>query len=198
MDQEHNFRLVLVVILAGIVPIGAYHRIRAASTGERISHAAEGWAMFAAIRLSGLAMGLATAAYVLDPEWMRWSSLPLPVPLRWAGAGIDLAVIPLFFWTLHTLGQNLTDTVVTRVNHTLVTSGPYRFVRHPFYVSALLLIIGTTLLTTNAVVGLAGMSTFCLLALRCRCEEAMLIERFGEDYRDYMARTGRFFPRLWP
>jgi len=39
----------------------------------------------------------------------------------------------LLIWTLRTLGANLTDTVITRKEHTLVTSGPYRWVPHPFY-----------------------------------------------------------------
>jgi protein-S-isoprenylcysteine O-methyltransferase Ste14 len=196
MNSEDNFRTALIVILAILLPIGIYHRVRAASTGETISHAAEGWVLFAAIRLGGVAMLVAIAIYLGSPEWRRWTSLPIGPIWRWAGAALDLATIPLFFWTLHTLGKNLTDTVVTRVHHTLVTTGPYRFVRHPFYVCALLLIIGTTLLTTNTFLGVAGLVVFTLLAIRCQREEAMLVERFGDEYRSYMARTGRFIPRF--
>jgi protein-S-isoprenylcysteine O-methyltransferase Ste14 len=60
----------------------------------------------------------------------------------------------------------------------------------------LLLVVGTTLLTGNIVIGVSGLVVFCLLAYRSRHEEAMLIERFGDEYRAYMARTDRFVPRF--
>ena len=49
--------------------------------------------------------------------------------------GVGVVAACLLIWTFRSLGTNLTDTVVTRKDHTLVTSGPYRFVRHPFYVA---------------------------------------------------------------
>ena len=102
----------------------------------------------------------------------------------------------LLFWTLRSLGKNLTDTVVTRKQHTLVTSGPYRWVRHPFYVCASLVELAVFLLSANAFFLVTGGLIFLLLALRTPVEEANLLGRFGEDYRRYMDRTGRFFPRL--
>jgi protein-S-isoprenylcysteine O-methyltransferase Ste14 len=78
----------------------------------------------------------------------------------------------------------------------LVTHGPYRWVRHPFYVTAGLLMISVTLLSANWLVGLSGLLAMALLVLRTGKEEQMLIERFGEDYRRYAAKTGRFMPRI--
>jgi protein-S-isoprenylcysteine O-methyltransferase Ste14 len=101
------------------------------------------------------------------------------------------------YWTLSSLGKNLTDTVVTRKAATLVTHGPYRWVRHPFYVTAALLMASVTVLTANWLIGLTSLIVLSLLAVRTPKEEAMLIERFGEQYRDYMAKTGRFVPRLF-
>lgn len=72
-------------------------------------------------------------AFLIDPSDMAWSSLPLPAWARWAGVAVSAMGGGLLTWTLVRLGPNLTDTVVTRREHTLVTRGPYRFVRHPFY-----------------------------------------------------------------
>jgi protein-S-isoprenylcysteine O-methyltransferase Ste14 len=88
-----------------------------------------------------------------------------------------------------------TGTVVTRAQATLVTCGPYRWVRHPFYVTAALLMASVTILTANWLIGATSLVVLALLAMRTPREEAMLIARFGQQYRDYMARTGRFVPR---
>ena len=99
------------------------------------------------------------------------------------------------YWTLSSLGRNLTDTVVTRAQATLVTHGPYRWVRHPFYVTAALLLGSVTVLAANGLIGGAGLLVLALLAVRTPTEERRLIERFGQPYQEYMARTGRFIPR---
>ena len=127
---------------------------------------------------------------------MAWSSLDLPTWLRWAGAALGVLVVPpLLFWVMHSLGRNLTDTVVTRREHTLVTHGPYRWVRHPFYGVGFLGMVAFTLMTANWFVALIGIVVVALLMYRSRAEEAKLIERFGDEYRAYRERTGAFFPR---
>ena len=118
--------------LAAIVLLS---RFQAAKSGESISRRDEGRVLFLAIRLSGALLLAATLLYLVDPELMAWAALPLPTSIRWAGAGLGLYSILLFYWTLSTLGTNLTDTVATRSNHTLVTAAPYRWVRHPCYVT---------------------------------------------------------------
>jgi protein-S-isoprenylcysteine O-methyltransferase Ste14 len=128
---------------------------------------------------------------------MGWASVPLPTWLRWIGGCLAVFALPsLLFWTFHSLGKNLTDTVVTRREHTLVTHGPYRWVRHPFYDVVLLGVVSMSLLTANWLLALSGLTTFAMLVVRTRIEEEKLVERFGDDYRAYMARTGRFFPHL--
>jgi protein-S-isoprenylcysteine O-methyltransferase Ste14 len=95
----------------------------------------------------------------------------------------------------HSLGPNLTDTVVTRREHTLVTHGPYRWVRHPFYGVGFLGLLAVTLMTANWFIALTGAVVIALLVHRTRTEEVKLIERFGDEYRAYRERTGAFFPR---
>ncbi len=105
-------------------------------------------------------------------------------------------VPPLLFWTFNSLGKNLTDTVVTRREHTLVTHGPYRWVRHPFYDVGFLWLTSLSLLSANWLLALFGAAVLTMLVIRSRVEEAKLIERFGEEYRAYARRTGKFFPRF--
>jgi protein-S-isoprenylcysteine O-methyltransferase Ste14 len=86
--------------------------------------------------------------------------------------------------------------VVTRAEATLVTNGPYHWVRHPFYVTAALLMASVTVLTANWFIGISSVAVLAMLAIRTSKEEQMLIERFGQQYRDYMTTTGRFFRRV--
>ena len=141
--------------------------------------------------------GALFAAYLMKPAWVSWSSLILPDWSRWAGASLGLLVVPpLLFWTFHSLGKNLTDTVVTRRDHTLVTDGPYRWVRHPFYVVVTLWGLSLSLLAANWLLALLGGAAVTMLVIRSRVEEAKLADRFGDEYRAYARRTGRFFPSL--
>jgi protein-S-isoprenylcysteine O-methyltransferase Ste14 len=196
MTTEDAARFSLGIIFAVTAGTAAYHRLRAAGSGEWVSRRDEGLPMLLTLRPAGLLLGLSVLAYLIEPGWMAWAALELPVWLRWAGAAIGLAAALFVHWTLETLGKNLTDTVALQVGHTLVTSGPYRWVRHPYYVGFLLLVLATFLLTQNWFIGLVGLLVFILLAVRTPTEERKLVERFGDEYRHYMARTGRFIPRF--
>ena len=126
---------------------------------------------------------------------MSWSSLLLPSWLRWLGILSGLTAGALIVWTFRALGPNLTDTVVTRRTHTLVTNGPYRFVRHPFYVAVGLAVLGNGLAAANWFLFATGVTSLCLLILRTSREEERLFQRFGDEYRLYSQRTGRFLPK---
>jgi protein-S-isoprenylcysteine O-methyltransferase Ste14 len=127
---------------------------------------------------------------------MAWSSVPLPDWLRWAGIGLGVLGGALLVWTLRTLGPNLTDTVVTRERHTLVTGGPYRWVRHPFYDAVGLAIVANSLAAANWFLMLTGGLAWILMVVRSRREEERLLARFGDPYRAYTERTGKFIPKL--
>ena len=197
MTDESVFRSIVMISIAITLPIGLYHRIRSQATREKLARREEGIFIMIGLRLCGLLAWIALAAYLINPAWMAWSSVALPTWLRWIGAFLGLfAVPPLLFWTFHSLGKNLTDTVVTRREHTLVTHGPYRWVRHPFYDVVFLWGLSLSLLTANWLLALLGFSAFAMMVIRTRIEEEKLIERFGDEYRTYMERTGRFFPHV--
>ena len=78
----------------------------------------------------------------------------------------------------------------------LVTRGPYRWVRHPIYLFQIVMLLGAALLlpTLLSVVVIAG-HLLCALT-KAADEECYLLTVHGDAYRDYLARTGRLFPRL--
>ena len=195
MHDESTFRIVLGLGLVVGVPIAVRHRLRA-RTGERLDRRQEGLALAISLRLLGAAHMLCLLGYLARPGWVAWATVPLPVALRWTGAGLGPAAICLVAWALHHLGANLTDTVVTRGRHTLVTTGPYRWIRHPFYFAFALVVLANSLLAANVFLFVTGAAAFALIVRRTRREEANLLARFGEDYRRYVDRTGRFLPLL--
>ena len=148
------------------------------------------------LRLLGAVLWLSVFAWMINPVWMEWSSVSLPVWSRWSGVAALIAGAALLVWTFRSLGKNLTDTVVTRAQHTLVLHGPYRWIRHPLYSSAALLVAAMSLIAANWFFFVTGAVLLCLLVTRTSTEEANLVARFGDSYRQYMARTGRFVPRI--
>ena len=102
------------------------------------------------------------------------------------------------FWRSHAdLGDSWSVTLELNADHRLVTRGVYRFVRHPMYTSFFVSGIGQALLLANWVAGPSALVAVALLVLvRVPHEEKMMIDQFGDEYRDYMRRTGGLVPRL--
>ncbi|MGH7381275.1 MAG: isoprenylcysteine carboxylmethyltransferase family protein [Candidatus Methylomirabilales bacterium] len=196
MNDDHLFRVILIVGSGVLLPIAAYHRLKSQATGEKLDRRQEGLFILFTLRPVGVVGMLGLIAYMVNPSWMAWSSVPLPAWLRWTGVGVGVIAGALLIWTLRSLGKNLTDTVVTRREHTLVTSGPYRWVRHPFYVSLALCVAANSLATANWFILASGALLFILIVIRTRKEEELLLTRFGDAYRGYMERTGRFLPQI--
>lgn len=124
---------------------------------------------------------------------LQWD---FPDALRWVGLAFGVAAIALTRWADYTLGKNLSIVVQVKDDHTLVTDGPYAWIRHPIYTATILFAIGLVLVSANALV------TFCavtaaslLLSTRIFEEERLMTVRFGDGYRQYMHRTGRLLPR---
>lgn len=194
--SDSEFRWAILAIFATFAPFGIYYRARSV-TREKLDRWQEGaWILFG-LRLGSIPMAAGFIAWIINSRWLDWSKLPLPTWLRVVGLGFFLLWGLLLVWTFRNLGSNLTDTVVTRRDHTLVTTGPYHFVRHPFYVDFALAIVGLSLAAANWFLFVASCIPFALIVVRTPIEEAKLVERFGDDYRDYMQRTPRFVPRLW-
>jgi len=195
--NENSLRFTAITIFIAGAAISTYFRRKAdRQSGEKISPRAEGLPIMIVLRLFGLALWLGVFAYLINPNWMRWSQFELPLWVRWLGAGLGILADVLAYWVFSNLGTNVSSTVATRKQHQLVTSGPYRRVRHPLYTMGMLSYLSFALLAANWYIALLAIITFVILVFRLPQEEAGLIERFGDEYRAYMSRTGRFLPRL--
>jgi len=134
--------------------------------------------------------------YPLTP-WLDRLHLAFPGWLRWLGASLFLAGDLLFFWTKGTLSGRWSTKRGVEQGKSLVVDGPYRFIRHPMYSAMFGITSGMFLLSANPLVGLPYLIlVLWMLAKYLEPEEAGLLAEFSEEYRSYMQRTGRFFPRL--
>ena len=198
MNDDQMFRIVLMSGALILLPIMVYHRVKSQATGETLDRWKEGHFILFTLRPVGVAAMLGLLAFVINPTWMEWSSVQLPAWLRWSGVALGVVAGSLLVWTLRSLGPNLTDTVVTRRAHYLVTTGPYRWVRHPFYDAVGLAILANSLTAANWFICLTGGLAFVLMAVRTQTEEEHLRARFGDVYQAYVGSTGRFVPRIRP
>lgn len=194
-DPFHAVFLLYFIVLASI---RSYYSGLAATTGEKVYKRDEGIVLLSARYILGIPFMLGVIAYLLNPRWMEWSQVTsLPGIWRWFGLFLLALSILLVYWTHINLNKNFTDTVYIRKNAFLVTTGPYRWVRHPMYVAGLIMGIGSGLALANWFIGLTGtLLMLLIMILRTPIEEEKLLQRHGEAYRQYCEKTGRFFPKI--
>jgi len=196
VTADQLFARILLIGFAIVFPVGLFFRLRSQATREKLDRRPEGLFILATLRPAGLAYIALLVTFMFNPPALAWSSIPLPVWLRFSGVALWGVAFALLIWTLTNLGKNLTDTVAIRKAHTLVTSGPYRWIRHPFYVCGFLLMISGALIAANWLLFVLAGTVFTLMAIRVHTEEQKLLERFGRPYADYVSKTGKFLPRL--
>jgi protein-S-isoprenylcysteine O-methyltransferase Ste14 len=195
--NETLFRVFSVIILLSAVTISVYFRSKAdRDSGEKVPTKDEGKPIFLALRLGGLLLWLSPLLYAISPAWMAWSKMGLPDWFRWMGVAAGLASLGLIYWMFKSIGTGITPTVATRQEHRLSTSGPYRWIRHPLYTFGTLAFLSLGVIADSWFILLLATLAFILLAMRTPNEEAHLIAKFGDEYRAYMRRTGRYLPRL--
>jgi protein-S-isoprenylcysteine O-methyltransferase Ste14 len=195
--NENIFRILAAIILFTCIGISSYHRRKAdKDTGEIISRKVDGSAMMNIIKLGGLILWLSPLVYLINPLWMAWSRIGLPESIRWLGVGIGVLCALGIYWLFSSIGSGISPTSATRHQHQLVTSGPYRWVRHPLYTVGSSMFISFGIVADNWFIAALGVLAFTGMAIRTPKEEAHLIEKFGDEYREYMKRTGRYLPRL--
>lgn len=186
-----------LAVLLGALTVSGYHRARARRGGETIARRREGPAFLLLRTLLALALFGGVVLHVVKPAWMTWATFSVPPVLWWLGAVLGVLTIPLVHWVLQNLGRNVSETVLTKESHELVTSGPYHRIRHPLYTTGLTMFLALGLMTGSWFVLSASLLALVLLRwLVIPREEQALVARFGDRYREYMRRTGRLMP--WP
>ena len=197
MDNEIIFRILLFGLFVGFIAHRSYYTRKSSPSDDSIVKQQEDNFALKLLKLLSVFALLGTIIYIINPNWMAWSSLPLPVGLRYFGLGLAIVGFALLQWSQVTLGQNWSDTPVLLKEHQLVQTGPYRWVRHPIYTAFLFILGSYFFISANWFIGIFwfGMSLIDIL-LRIQFEEGIMLEQFGEQYKSYMRQTGRLLPYL--
>ena len=112
------------------------------------------------------------------------------------GAVLCALGIAFAIWARRHLGKNWSSHPALKEGHELVTSGPYRFVRHPIYTGILLASLGTVLVV--GFIWMIPLAVFCfVLTRRIPAEENIMIKQFPDTYPEYKKRTKALIPFVW-
>jgi protein-S-isoprenylcysteine O-methyltransferase Ste14 len=149
------------------------------------------------ILVSTAGVGMIMPLLYLFTPWLHFANYSLPYWSGWLGTAAFAGAI-FMLWGSHVdLGHNWSATLSITGEHSLVTTGVYRYIRHPMYSAHLLWAIAQGLLLSNWLAGWAFLVLpIPLYIVRIPKEEQMMLERFGEEYREYMGRTGRLIPHM--
>ncbi|MCC6905881.1 MAG: isoprenylcysteine carboxylmethyltransferase family protein [Anaerolineae bacterium] len=132
--------------------------------------------------------------YIAWPRGVAWAGIAITDWLRIVGVGAGMLACALFWWANAAMNHAYHSGEVG-----LVTTGPYRWVRHPMYAAFFLVSLSFLLAAANLCIGLMwiGVNAVAILP-NLRAEERHLEQQFGEAYRRYAERTGALWPRLIP
>jgi protein-S-isoprenylcysteine O-methyltransferase Ste14 len=183
--------LVLGLTLASWALLELGVRIRESVHGRGRGQRDRGTRILIALTL-GVAVGTAVAAPGAD-------SPPTSGPVPVTGLVVMWLGLALRVWSIAALGGEFRTTVEVEHGQPLVSTGPYRWVRHPSYAGLLLIAAGLGV-ARSAWLSLAACVLLLLPALvrRIHVEEAELARVLGDAYRDYESKTtARLIPRLW-
>jgi protein-S-isoprenylcysteine O-methyltransferase Ste14 len=153
----------------------------------------------AASRLAVLAIVVAAFTILFGP-WLRSSVLgerfvPDVPEIRYMGIVLIWGGIGFAIWARYHLGEYWSARITIKVDHKLIDSGPYAYIRHPIYSGILLALIGTALAVGNWRGVIAFFLILAVYVLKARREESLLTRELGETYQEYKNRTGMLIPR---
>ncbi len=198
---ENIFHLAFWILIGFLLFIRVYFSIKVHHSGEQLmpdkgAIEREGKVMFVMRTASFFLLLALLLMYAFNVAWINTLTFLLPDWMRWFGFVIGLLSMALLTWTQAELGRQWSAQLQLRKEHHLITSGPYKRVRHPLYTSMFGIGVAFALVTANWI--FIGMAILMILGLigRVGKEEQMMIEKFGEKYKIYMQRTGRYFPRF--
>lgn len=110
------------------------------------------------------------------------------------GSLITILGLGIMIWARTILGRNWSGSIVFKKDHELVTSGPYRFVRHPIYTGMITMLIGASIYYGFIFLFLFTILVFASLTLKSRQEERLMIKHFGKKYINYKKKTKAIIP----
>ena len=197
MTPEIVFRILIILSFIAMFGIRIYFQSKVMGEKREVK-IQENTLSLAAGSIAALTTLTFGAEYIFFPGTFQFTYLlDYPDWLRWLGVlSLAFGILLLFLAHYH-LGKSFSSLVVSKEDHQLVTSGPYRWIRHPIYTAYLLNYVGGGLVASNLVLTFVPVIFFGLMIInRIPREEAVMREEFGQDYVALAKRTGRLLPPL--
>lgn len=97
-------------------------------------------------------------------------------------------------WATKVLGDNYSQDVAIKKDHKLITNGPFKFVRHPQYLSQFLMDLGGAAATLSFVLAPIALLQIPFLFMRASLEDKLLEKHFGDSFNNFKKKTGQIFP----
>jgi protein-S-isoprenylcysteine O-methyltransferase Ste14 len=201
MNSDILFRILFWILIGLMLGMRVFFTLKVRRSGSRVmpDRAAiqrEGIAAFLIRFVAFFALIGLLVAYAVYPAWISALTFPLPDWLRWVGFLLALAGFGLALWAQIILGSQWSAQVQLQTGHHLITGGPYARMRHPIYSALALWAVGLALLTAHWIFAAFGLLACGIFIFRVPREEQMMIDQFGDEYREYMKRTGRIIPKI--
>lgn len=195
------YRIAFFCLLVGMFIVRIIFNLRLQRSGERfmpdqqaIGH--EGVGLFISRVVLFFALIAILLMYAIRHPWMEALNFYLPAWMRWLGFGIGLCSVALLIWVELELGRQFSPQLQLRQEHQLIMTGPYSRVRHPLYTALFGFGLSLALVSANWFFVAFFFLSLAGLVIRVPKEEQMMLDQFGDEYRAYMQRTGRFIPKL--
>ena len=145
-----------------------------------------------------IAIGVAVAVISATASFLLGFGGYLPLWVSEVGAVVTVAGLAIRIWALTTLGRFFTMPITIRADHRIVRTGPYRWVRHPAYTGGFLTALGIAVeLGSPPGILVAVVALLAVYVYRIRVEEGVLVDRFGDEYREYSRTTYRMLPPVF-
>lgn len=192
---EFHYKVIIgiIILIAGFIRLyfeHAYKRVVHIKTYHSTREVLFVWIVGACFTLPGI-------IYLFTP-WLDFAAFQILPLIRTLASLVMLLNILFFGWIHFSLGNNWSPVLQIRKEQELITTGPYKFIRHPMYTCIFVHALMILLVSSNWLLGLAGLISFGVIyPFRVKTEEKMMLDTFGDQYTDYMKRTGRLLPKLF-
>jgi protein-S-isoprenylcysteine O-methyltransferase Ste14 len=179
------------MIVEVVIRAPYYKNPKAAKAEQRVSRTEQ--VLLTLLTLGGIVLPLIYSV----THWLDFANYSLPLWMGWLGVLLLVFALIIFYFAHKDLGSNWSPSLEVYESHVLVTNGIYGYIRHPMYATQWIFSIAQILLLQNWIAGPASLVVFIpFYLLRVKAEEKMMLDRFGDQYREYMNKTGAVIPKI--